>query len=166
MKHPLLPALWLIILIVGLPLLSETVYTPSLPDIAHALSVSDSLAEYTLTIYLFGFALGTLIWGKLSDKWGRKPCLVAGLNIYLIGCLGCYLSDTIFWLMVSRFIQAFGGSVGSVLGKPFAVILSMGPPWERSTLLWAGPWLFSQPLVRSLVASLTKTLGGQPFSCS
>jgi Bcr/CflA subfamily drug resistance transporter len=123
----LLPALWLIILIVGFPLLSETVYTPSLPDIAHALSVSDSWVEYTLTIYLFGFALGTLIWGNLSDKWGRKPCLIAGLGIYLIGCLGCYLSDSIFWLMISRFIQAFGGSVGSVLGQAICRDAFHGP---------------------------------------
>lgn len=127
MKHHTLPAIWLIILIVGLPLLSETVYTPSLPDIAHALSVSDSWVEYTLTIYLFGFALGTLIWGNLSDKWGRKPCLVAGLAIYLVGCLGCYLSDSIFWLMVSRFIQAFGGSVGSVLGQAICRDAFHGP---------------------------------------
>lgn len=127
MKHHTLPALWLIILIVGLPLLSETVYTPSLPDIAHALSVSDSWVEYTLTIYLFGFALGTLFWGKLSDKWGRKPCLVGGLAIYLIGCLSCYLSDSIFWLMASRFIQAFGGSVGSVLGQAICRDAFHGP---------------------------------------
>lgn len=127
MKHRLLPALWLIILIAGLPLLSETVYTPSLPDIAHALSVSDSWVEYTLTIYLFGFALGTLIWGNLSDKWGRKPCLIGGLAIYLVGCLGCYLSDSIFWLMVSRFTQAFGGSVGSVLGQAICRDAFHGP---------------------------------------
>lgn len=127
MKHHTLPALWLIILIAGLPLLSETVYTPSLPDIAHALSVSESWVEYTLTIYLFGFALGTLVWGNLSDKWGRKPCLIAGLAIYLIGCLGCYLSDSILWLMASRFIQAFGGSVGSVLGQAICRDAFHGP---------------------------------------
>lgn len=124
--HPL-PALWLVILVVGLPLLSETVYTPSLPDIAHALAVSDSWVEYTLTIYLFGFALGTLIWGKLSDTWGRKPCLIAGFAIYLIGCLECYLSGSIFWLMISRFIQAFGGSVGSVLGQAICRDAFHGP---------------------------------------
>ncbi|MCE3231588.1 MAG: drug resistance transporter, Bcr/CflA subfamily [Alphaproteobacteria bacterium] len=116
-QHHLLPATWLIILIVGIPILSETVYTPSLPDIAHTLSVSNSLVEYTLTIYLLGLAIGTLFWGNLSDQWGRKPCLVMGFVLYLFGCLGCYLSDTILWLMASRFIQAFGGSVGSVLGQ-------------------------------------------------
>jgi DHA1 family bicyclomycin/chloramphenicol resistance-like MFS transporter len=117
MKQTLLPAIWLIVLIVGLPQLSETVYSPALPDIAHALQTSESLAEYTLTIYLFGFAIGTLFWGKISDSVGRKPCILAGMLIFVFGCIGCYLSDSITALMVSRFIQAFGGSIGSVLGQ-------------------------------------------------
>jgi MFS transporter, DHA1 family, multidrug resistance protein len=117
MKQHILPATWLILFIVGLPIFSETVYTPSLPDIAQALSVRDALVEYTLTIYLFGLAVGTLLWGNLSDKWGRKPCLIFGFSIYLIGCIGCYLSDSITWLLIARFVQALGGSGGSVLGQ-------------------------------------------------
>ncbi len=116
-KPTLRPPTWLIILIVGLPLFSETVYSPALPDIATALSVSDAWVEYTLTIYLIGFAMGTFFWGNLSDKWGRKPCLIMGLSLYLVGCVGCYLSDSITWLMVNRLIQAIGGSSGSVLGQ-------------------------------------------------
>jgi MFS transporter, DHA1 family, multidrug resistance protein len=112
-----LPAIWLIVLIVGLPQLSETVYTPSLPDIAISLKTSEALVEYTLTIYLFGFAIGTLFWGKLSDIFGRKLCIIAGLQIFIIGCIGCYLSNSIEILLLSRFIQAFGGSIGSVLGQ-------------------------------------------------
>jgi Bcr/CflA subfamily drug resistance transporter len=113
----LLPAIWLIVLIVGLPQLSETVYTPSLPDIAQALNTQESMVEYTLTIYLFGFAIGTLFWGKISDTFGRKPCVIAGLMIFTIGCIGCYLASEIDMLLISRFIQAFGGSIGSVLGQ-------------------------------------------------
>lgn len=108
---------WLLILIVGLPLFSETAYSPALPDIALALSVSESWVEYTLTIYLVGFALGTFLWGNLSDKWGRKSTLLVGLAIYSIGCIGCYLSDSITALLIARFIQALGGSSGSVLGQ-------------------------------------------------
>ncbi len=124
------PSLWLIILIVALPQLSETIYTPSLPDIAHALSVSDNMVEYTLTIYLFGFAVGVLFWGNLSDRIGRRPALLMGLVIYLLGCIGCWYSANITMLMLSRFIQAFGGSTGSVLGQAIARDAFPGP--ERS----------------------------------
>lgn len=123
----ILPAIWLIILVVGLPQLSETVYTPSLPDIAHALHVSDSTVEFTLTIYLFGFAVGTLLWGKISDTYGRKPCVIGGTAIFILACIGCYLSPTIQMLMFSRFIQAVGGSSGSVLGQAICRDAFHGP---------------------------------------
>jgi DHA1 family bicyclomycin/chloramphenicol resistance-like MFS transporter len=127
MTHAMLPAIWLIVLIVGLPQLSETVYTPSLPDIAQALQTAESMVEYTLTIYLFGFAIGTLFWGKVSDKFGRKPCVIAGLVIFILGCISCYFSTNITLLMASRFIQAFGGSIGSVLGQAICRDAFHGP---------------------------------------
>lgn len=127
MTHFLLPAIWLIVLIVGLPQLSETVYTPSLPDIGQALRTSEAMVEYTLTIYLFGFALGTLFWGKVSDRIGRKPCMIAGLIVFIIGCIGCYFSNSIEMLMNSRLIQAFGGSTGSVLGQAICRDAFNGP---------------------------------------
>lgn len=127
MTHVLLPAVWLIVLIVGLPQLSETVYTPSLPDIAHELLTSEAMTEYTLTIYLLGFALGTLFWGKVSDRLGRKPCVVAGLLVFIFGCIGCYLSRSIETLMLCRLGQAFGGSIGSVLGQAICRDAFHGP---------------------------------------
>ena len=56
-----IPPVWLIVIIVGIPQLSETVYTPSLPDLAEFFKVSHAAAEYTLTIYLFSFAYYCLI---------------------------------------------------------------------------------------------------------
>lgn len=131
MSQIILPAIWLLIFIVGLPQLSETVYTPALPDIAKALQVPESQVEYTLTIYLVGFALGTLFWGKLSDHFGRKPCIVMGLLIFTLGSLGCHLSDSISLLMISRFVQAFGGSIGSVLGQAVARDSFHGPDLSK-----------------------------------
>jgi DHA1 family bicyclomycin/chloramphenicol resistance-like MFS transporter len=127
MKSIALPPVWLIILLVGLSQLSETVYSPSLPDIADALQTSNSMVEYTLTIYLFAFGIGTLFWGKLSDSIGRKKGVIAGLIIYIFGCIGCYLSTSIEMLMLARFIQAFGGSIGSVLAQAICRDAFHGP---------------------------------------
>jgi DHA1 family bicyclomycin/chloramphenicol resistance-like MFS transporter len=121
----------LIVLIAGLPQLSETVYSPSLPDIAQALRTSATLTEYTLTIYLLGFALGTLFWGKCSDSWGRKPCMIAGLIIFILGCMGCYTSHNIEMLLIARFIQAFGGSIGSVLTQAMTRDIFHGPALSK-----------------------------------
>jgi Bcr/CflA subfamily drug resistance transporter len=107
--------------------LSEAAYTPSLPDIANSLHVDDKAVEHTITIYLFAFALGTLFWGKLSDKYGRKPFILIGFAIYILGSIGCYLSSSIELLLISRFIQAFGGSVGSVIGQAICRDAFHGP---------------------------------------
>lgn len=112
-----IPPIWLIIFIAGLPQLCESVYSPSLPDIAKELLTTDALAEHTLTIYLMGFALGVFFFGKISDHFGRKPSMIMGLGVFALGCTGCYFSKNIVMLMMWRFVQAFGGSVGSVLSQ-------------------------------------------------
>ncbi|MCC8371679.1 MAG: multidrug effflux MFS transporter [Rickettsia endosymbiont of Pseudomimeciton antennatum] len=119
-KNTLIVPLYIIILIIAIPILSETIYTPSLPSLAKDLAISANLAEYTLTIYLFGFAVGVLIWGNLSDSYGRKPCLLIGFLVYALSCCICYLADNINMLLAARFMQAFGASVGSVLGTAIA----------------------------------------------
>ncbi len=112
--------MWLLVLVIGLSILSETVYTPALPEIAQALRASAPAVEMTLTIYLFGFSIGMLFWGRLSDRFGRKPCLVAGFVLYIIGCFACRDSQSIDMLLASRLLQAFGGAAGSVVGQSIA----------------------------------------------
>lgn len=126
-----LPPVWLIVLLAGLGQLSETVYTPALPDIARALETNEAMVEYTLTVYLMGFALGVLFWGKLSDRWGRKPCVLGGLGVFIIGCVMCYVSDSIQGLMIGRVVQAFGGSIGSVLSQAMCRDAFHGPALGR-----------------------------------
>tara|TARA_B100001248_G_scaffold262503_1_gene258934 strand:+ start:28506 stop:29726 length:1221 start_codon:yes stop_codon:yes gene_type:complete len=108
------PALWMVGMIMLLPQIGETIYSPSLPHVAEALNTSDNAVEYTLTIYLLAFALGLLFWGNLSDRFGRKPIIVGGFSIFFLGTLGCWQAQSITSLMIFRFIQALGGSVGTI----------------------------------------------------
>ena len=111
------PPVWLIALVAGLPLFSETMYSPSLPHIARDLGASEGVTAQTFAIYLFGTALGTIFWGTLSDYSGRKSSLLLGFVFYTLGCVGCFCAPTIHFLMGMRLMQAFGASVGTVLGQ-------------------------------------------------
>ncbi|KEQ22486.1 multidrug effflux MFS transporter [Paenibacillus tyrfis] len=109
------PSLLLLIILVGFPQISETIYTPSLPDIANSLHTTGNAIQLTLSIYFLGFAVGVFCWGRLSDFIGRRPAMLWGILVYALGSLGSYLSGSAEWLLASRFIQAFGASTGSVV---------------------------------------------------
>ncbi|MBF2588998.1 multidrug effflux MFS transporter [Listeria marthii] len=104
----------LLVCLVGFPQISETIYTPSLTEIATSYGVSLNLAQMTLSIYFLAFAVGVFFWGVSSDFLGRRKAMNFGLFIYIIGCLVCLMSNSIAVLFIGRFIQAFGASTGSV----------------------------------------------------
>lgn len=103
------------IVLVAFPQISETIFTPSLPDLSDALNVSNSSVQLTLSIYFIGFAIGVFCWGWLSDFIGRRPAMLGGLIFYSIGSFMCLYAETITFLLVSRFIQAFGAATGSII---------------------------------------------------
>ncbi len=114
MKKVSVPSLLLMIILVAFPQISETIYTPSLPDISKALHVSNNEVQLTLSVYFAGFALGVFFIGWLSDIIGRRPAMLFGIVVwrweFLMLC-----ANSIEVLLVSRFIQAFGASAGSVV---------------------------------------------------
>lgn len=105
----------LLIALVGFPQISETIYTPALPNVANGLLASAYMVEATLAIYFLGFAVGVLLWGTISDQCGRRSAMLAGLLVYGIGTLGCAGVESVEALLAWRFLQAFGASVGSVI---------------------------------------------------
>lgn len=108
------PGIVLLIVLVGFPQISETIFTPSLPQIATFYNTSMGVTQLTLSIYFLAFALGVFTWGWLSDIIGRRGAMNAGIILYGVGSILCYLSPTITFLLVARFIQAFGASTGSI----------------------------------------------------
>lgn len=116
MKHILRePSIWLLIFLVGFPQVSETIYTPSLPELAIQLKASGNQMQQTLSIYFVGFAVGVLLWGILSDRIGRRPSMLWGILLYILGSLGCLFSQSVAYLLLARFIQATGAAAGSVV---------------------------------------------------
>jgi len=124
--------LYIIVLLVCIPQLSETIYVPSLIHLAQSFHVSINEAEFTLTTYLGGFGLGVLMWGSVSDKIGRKPAFIMGLVIFILACLGCYMTENFMLFQFFRILQAFGASVGSVVGQ--AAARDVVKPEERGRI--------------------------------
>jgi len=109
------PSLLLLIVLVGFPQISETIFSPSLPSIAEVYKTSMSDAQLTMSVYFIAFAVGVFFFGRLSDKIGRRKAMLYGLFIYFIGNVLCLLANEMAVLLVARFIQAFGASVGSIV---------------------------------------------------
>jgi len=105
----------LIIILLGFPQISETIYTPSLPLITRDLMTTPYWTEMSLTIYFIGFALGVAFWGGCCDRIGRRPSLLVGLSVYTVTCFLLGMCSSINQLLFWRFLQAFGASVGSVV---------------------------------------------------
>ncbi len=107
--------MWLLITLFGLSHTSETMISIALPSLAKYLSVSDNMVQLSSSIYFFGFALGIFSWGRISDIFGRRPVMLFGLSIYFIATYSCMHVKSIEALLFTRFIQAFGASVASVV---------------------------------------------------
>ncbi|RKG34589.1 Bcr/CflA family multidrug efflux MFS transporter [Acinetobacter tianfuensis] len=97
--------------------LSIDMYLPSLPFIASDLNTHVSQVQKTITIFLIGFSIGMLIYGPLSDRYGRKKLLIMGMLIYIFATLGCAFAQQIEQLQWFRLLQAIGGASASVLSR-------------------------------------------------
>lgn len=104
-------------MVVALGPISTDLYLPSLPSIALDLQSDTAGVQLTLSVFLIGFAVSQLIYGPLSDRYGRRPVLLGALIIYLAATLACGLAASIEWLIGARFVQALGACAGPVVGR-------------------------------------------------
>jgi DHA1 family bicyclomycin/chloramphenicol resistance-like MFS transporter len=97
--------------------LSMDMYLPSLPDIGRTLSAPVLQVQLTISSYLFGFAVGQIFYGPVSDRIGRRPVLLAALVAYAVATVGCAVAASIDALIALRFVQALGGAGAIVLAR-------------------------------------------------
>ncbi len=104
-------------LMVALGPLSTDLYLPSLPSLTAIFATSVSKVQATISVFIAGFAVATVIYGPVSDRYGRRPVLIAGMSVFVLGSLGCITAGSIETLIGWRFVQAVGGCAGPVLAR-------------------------------------------------
>ncbi|MGW7441836.1 multidrug effflux MFS transporter [Kitasatospora sp. NPDC054795] len=97
--------------------LTTDLYLPGLPAIADDLVAQPAAVQLTLTFSMLGVAAGQLLFGPLSDRYGRRRPLLAGLVLYTLASVACVFAPNLTVLIVGRFVQGAAGSAGLVIGR-------------------------------------------------
>lgn len=110
---------WLILLggLTAVGPLSIDMYLPSFPTIVTALHTDAGAVQRTLSMFFIGLAFGQIVYGPLSDRFGRKPPLYFGLALYSVASLFCAFAANVYVLQWGRLLQALGGCAGMVIAR-------------------------------------------------
>ena len=95
-------------------------YFPAIPAAKVALSLSDAQAQFAFSVALFCMSFATLAYGALSDRYGRRPLLLSGLCLFLLGSIVAFAAETFTALVAGRAVQAIGAGCGVTLARTIA----------------------------------------------
>ncbi|RWX44108.1 MFS transporter, DHA1 family, bicyclomycin/chloramphenicol resistance protein [Candidatus Electrothrix aarhusensis] len=140
-------------LLMGFGSISTDLYLPAMPSMGRALGANAGMIELTISGYLIGFSLGQLFWGPISDRYGRRPSVSAGLILFVIGSGGCALAGSAPALIGWRIVQAIGACAGVALARAMVRDLYVG---NR-----AAQMLSSLMTIMTIAPLLGPLLGGQ-----
>jgi len=133
--------------------LSTDLYLPALPGMSKYFQVSAEQVNLTLIFFFIVFAAGMLFWGPLSDKYGRRPILIAGLAIYSLAGFLCAISQDINQLIAFRILQAIGGSSASAVAM--AMIKDVYDSRNREMILaWVSSMVLISPMAAPVLGAL------------
>lgn len=152
----------LLALLTALGPLAMDLYLPSLPAIAAAFATPLANVQLTISSYLLGFAGGQLIYGPLSDRFGRKPVLLAALAIFCLGTLITFAAPTIAALIAARTLQGMGAAGSTVLARAIVRDLYDGPRAGRELSLM-GAIMGVTPIVAPVIGGMTQVALGWRF---
>ena len=130
----------LVVLILALSLgiqpVTTDLYLPALPSLAESFAAPMAQAQYTLSALLLAFGCSQLIWGPLSDRFGRRPVLLIGLLAYTLASVGSTLAPTMQWLIGWRVLQ--GAAMGAVVMCARAIVRDLYLPAQGARIISKG----------------------------
>lgn len=139
----------MLILLVAVGQMAQTIYVPTIADIAHDLSVRTGAVQRVMAAYLMTYGFSQLFYGPFSDRIGRRPVILAGMLIFLLGALGALLSNSLTMLVAASAIQGMGTGVAGVMARTMPRDLYAG-----TALRYANSLLNMGILVSPLLAPL------------
>ena len=150
MSNPLVVVI--LALLLGLQAITTDLYLPALPALGEGFGASMAEAQLTLTAPLLAFGLSQLVWGPLSDRFGRRPVLLWGLGGYTLASIVTVFAPSIAWLIVGRMVQ--GAAMGAGVMCARALVRDLYEPV-------AGAQAMSRGLTGlGLIACFSAPLGG------
>ncbi len=134
-------------------------YFPVIPVVKSALRLTDAEAQLSFSVALFFMAFATLVYGALSDRYGRRPLLLSGLSIFLFGSVLTFLADSIAVMVLGRALQAIGAACGVTLVRAIASDV-YGPGRLVKAIAYLTMFYTLGPMVSPMVGGfLIDTLG-------
>ncbi len=109
--------LLLLVAMTGVAPISLYMLVPALPRLAVTFGRDISVAQMTVSLYMVGIACSQIIMGPLSDRFGRRPVLLAGLGLMVAASVACIFVESLPQLIAARFFQALGGATGMVVSR-------------------------------------------------
>jgi DHA1 family bicyclomycin/chloramphenicol resistance-like MFS transporter len=126
----------LLSMLLGLQPVTTDLYLPALPVLTAELSAPISQAQLTLTALLLAFGGSQLVWGPLSDRFGRRPILIAGLSAYVLASVASSLAPSMTWLIVWRTLQ--GAAMGAGVMCARAIVRDLYSPTQGARVMSKG----------------------------
>jgi MFS transporter, DHA1 family, multidrug resistance protein len=127
---------FILALLMGIQPVTTDLYLPALPAIAEGFGATMAQAQYTLSALLLAFGVSQLLWGPLSDRYGRKPILLAGLSMYTLAAVGAAWADSIQPLITWRILQ--GVAMGAVVMCGRALVRDLYDPIDGAQVMSKG----------------------------
>ena len=131
-----MPRVWVVLilaLLLGIQPVTTDLYLPALPTLTEGFAASMPQAQLTLTALLLAFGLSQLLWGPLSDRFGRRPVLLWGMGAYGLASVGCALAPSMDMLILWRTLQ--GVAMGAAVMAARAVVRDLYQPLEGARVM-------------------------------